>query len=271
MSSTVRIPSGSAVLAAEVVGSGDPVVFLHARVADRRMWRAQLDGIGASNKAIAYDRRGFGETQADNEDFSAVEDLMAVIDAMADGKPTILVGCSQGGAIVLDAALRYPSSIRALVLIAPNVTGAPEAVCPPEIEALRMQLKEAEKTGDIDQAIATRARLSLDGPMEPEGRVTGQARQLFVEMNSVALRSAPTGANLDAAPAYHRLGEISVPSLVICGDLDLSSTQERSRHVAATVLNGSYHELSGAAHLPSLERPAETTALVADFINRCRR
>jgi pimeloyl-ACP methyl ester carboxylesterase len=67
------------------------------------------------------------------------------------------------------------------------------------------------------------------------------------------------------------LGEISVPSLVICGDLDLSSTQERSRHVAATVLNGSYHELSGAAHLPSLERPAETTALVADFINRCRR
>jgi hypothetical protein len=46
------------------------------------MWRAQLDGIGTSNKAIAYDQRGFGETCADAEDFSAVADLMAVIDGL---------------------------------------------------------------------------------------------------------------------------------------------------------------------------------------------
>ena len=269
MSTQYRIASGRASLAAEVVGSGDPVIFLHARVADRRMWRAQLDGIGESNKAIAYDRRGFGETRADAEDFSAVADLMAVIEATTDGKPAILVGCSQGGEIVLDAALQHPSCIRGLVLIAPNVTGAPTAICSPEIEGLRMQLKEAEKIGDVDQAIAIRTRLSLDGPLEPEGRVVGEARQLFLDMNSVALRSPPTGANLDAVAAYHRLGEISVPSLVICGDLDLPGTQERSRHVATTVLNGSYHELTGAAHLPSLERPAEITDLVAEFVNRC--
>jgi pimeloyl-ACP methyl ester carboxylesterase len=115
MSSNHRIASGRATLAAEVVGSGDPVVFLHAGVCDSRMWRAQLDGVGANNKAIAYDRRGFGETRAEKEDFSAVADLMAVIDAMANGTPTILVGCSQGGRIALDAALRHPSYVRALV------------------------------------------------------------------------------------------------------------------------------------------------------------
>lgn len=48
------------------------------------MWHAQLDGIGADNRAIAYDRRGFGETRAEKESFSAVADLMAVIDATAD-------------------------------------------------------------------------------------------------------------------------------------------------------------------------------------------
>ena len=74
-----RIASGRATLAAEVVGRGDPVVFLHAGVCDSRMWRAQLDGIGAGSKAIAYDRRGFGETRTEREDFSAVADLMAVI------------------------------------------------------------------------------------------------------------------------------------------------------------------------------------------------
>jgi pimeloyl-ACP methyl ester carboxylesterase len=268
MTSHHRIASGRATLAAEVIGGGDPVVFLHAGVCDSRMWRAQLDGVGANNKAIAYDRRGFGETRAETEDFSAVADLIAVIDAMANGTPAILVGCSQGGRIALDAALRRPSSVRALVLIAPSVTGAPEASYPPEIKGLMAQLKEAEQVGDLDQVNAIKARLWLDGPLQPEGRVTGQARRLFLDMNAIALRSPPIGADLDVAPAFHRLGEISAPSLVISGDLDFPHIQERCHHIATMMLNGSRHELTGTAHLPSLERPAEITGLLAEFINR---
>ena len=269
MSANHQIASGRATLAAEVVGNGDPVVFLHAGVCDSRMWRAQLDGVGAGNRAIAYDRRGCGETQAEKEDFSAVADLMAVIDAMANGTPAILIGCSEGGRIALDAALRHPSSVRALVLIAPSVTGAPEAIYPPEAKSLMAQLKEAQEAGDLDQVIAIKARLWLDGPMEPEGRVMGQARRLFFDMNAIALRSPPVGLNLDVAPAFHRLGEISAPTLVIQGDFDFPHIQKRSRHIATTVLSGSCHELTGAAHLPNLERPAEVTDLLVEFINRC--
>src|SRR3546814_16052958 len=117
-----QIASGRAVLAAEVsgsgaIGSGDPVIFLHANICDRRMWRDQLDAIGAGHqsiacRAIAYDRRGFGETRAEAEEHSAVDDLMAVLDATTEGRPAILVGCSQGGRIAIDATLRYPASVR---------------------------------------------------------------------------------------------------------------------------------------------------------------
>lgn len=269
MSSSHRIACDRATLAAKVVGDGDPVVFLHAAVADSRMWRAQLDGIGANNKAIAYDRRGFGETRAEKEDFSAVADLMAVIDALANGTPAILVGCSQGGRIAIDAALRHPSSVRALILISPAVTGAPEATYPPEIEGLMTRLKEAEAADDLDQVNAIKAHLWLDGPLEPEGRVMGQARRLFLDMNAIALRSQPTGSNLDVAPAFHRLGEISAPSLVICGDLDFPHIQERCRHIAPMMPNGSCHLLAGTAHLQSLDRPADVTGLLAECINRC--
>ncbi|WP_271575724.1 alpha/beta fold hydrolase [Bradyrhizobium sp. CCBAU 11361] len=113
------ISSGLARLATEVVGSGTPTVFLHANVCDKRMWRAQLNGMGARHKAVAYDRRGFGETRAEPEDFSALADLVAVLEATADGKPAVLVGCSLGGRIALDAAIRHPSRVRALILIAP--------------------------------------------------------------------------------------------------------------------------------------------------------
>lgn len=269
MSANHQIASGRATLAAEVVGSGNPVVFLHAGVCDSRMRRAQLDGVGADKRVIAYDRRGYGETQAEKEDFSAVVDLMAVIDAMANGTPAILVGCSEGGRIALDAALRHPSSVRALVLIAPSVTGVPEATYPPEAKDLMAQLKEAQEAGDLDQVIAIKARLWLDGPLEPENRVMGQARRLFFDMNAIALRSPPVGLNLDVAPAFHRLGEISVPTLVIQGDLDFPHIQKRSHHIATTVLSGFCHELTGAAHLPNLERPAEVAGLLVEFINRC--
>ncbi len=98
-----------------------------------------------------------------------VADLMAVIEALAGGEPVILVGCSQGGGVVLDAALRHPSHVRALVLIAPNVTGAPEANYPPAINGVMAELNDAQARGDLDRVNAIRARLLLTGPLAPEG------------------------------------------------------------------------------------------------------
>ena len=269
MNSNHQVASGQAVLAATVIGHGDPVVFLHAAVCDSRMWRAQLDAVGASHRAIAYDRRGFGETRAEKEDFSAVADLLAVIDAAGNGAPAILVGCSQGGRVALDAALLHPSRVRALVLIAPAVSGAPEPIHPPDIADLMARLKDAEQAGDLDRVNAIKAHHWLDGPLQPEGRVAGEARRLFLDMNAIALRSPPIGANLDVAPTFQRLGEISAPSLVLWGDLDFPHIQERCRHIATTIPKGAGHMLTGTAHLPSLERPTEVTNLLAGFIDHC--
>ncbi|MGC2776670.1 MAG: alpha/beta fold hydrolase, partial [Bradyrhizobium sp.] len=130
MSTLHHIISGRARLAADVAGRGDPVVFLHAAVFDRTMWRAQMVGVAKTHKVIAYDRRGFGETIADEEGHSPVADLLAIVDAFAGDRPATLVACSQGGRIAFDFALRHPSRVDALVLIAPSVSGAPEPVYP---------------------------------------------------------------------------------------------------------------------------------------------
>ncbi|MBN3838348.1 alpha/beta hydrolase [Burkholderia sp. Ac-20349] len=266
MTNRFHVKSGRAALATEVVGRGAPIVFLHARVADRRMWDRQMREIGANLQAVAYDRRGFGETAAEAEAHSSVEDLIAVIESATDGSPAILVACSQGGGIALDAALRYPSRVRALVLVAPSVTGAPKLTHAAQVDDLIAHLADAEANGHIDEAIAIRASLWLDGPLQREGRVTGEARALFDEMNAVALGLPPAGMNADAPIAYGRLAEISVPTLVMCGDLDLPGIQERSRYVANTLSGGIFHPITSTAHLPSLERPREVTGKIVDFI-----
>ncbi|WP_316189660.1 alpha/beta hydrolase [Bradyrhizobium sp. SZCCHNS1054] len=268
MSAPRQIITGRARLATDVVGHGQPVVFLHAAVFDRMMWRAQVDAISATHMAIAYDRRGFGGTAAEKEGHSQVADLLAVIDTVASSTPAILVACSQGGRIALDFALRYPSHVRALVLVAPSVSGAPEPVYLPAIADLMTQLAEAEAACDWDRVCAIKAHMWLDGPLQAEGRVAGELRRLFIDKNAIALRSPPIGANLDATPAFPCLGEISSPSLVIWGDLDFPHIQERSRLMAATMPNGSGRELTGTAHLPSLERPAEVTVLLTEFLAR---
>ena len=182
----------------------------------------------------------------------------------------LLAGCPFRHRLALiDAALLHPSRVRALVLIAPAVSGAPEPIHPPDIAGLMARLKDAEQAGDLDRVNAIKAHHWLDGPLQPEGRVAGEARRLFLDMNAIALRSPPIGANLDVAPTFQRLGEISAPSLVLWGDLDFPHIQERCRHIATTMPNGSGHVLTGTAHLPSLEQPTEITDLVATFIDDC--
>lgn len=263
------IVSNRARLAVDVSGKGEPVVFLHAAVCDTRMWHAQMAGMSATHQAIAYDRRGFGETQAETEDHSSVADLMAVLDTIADGKAAILIACSQGGRIAIDAALAHPSRVRGLVLIAPSVSGSPLPAYPPEINALLALQNEAEQAGDLDRVAAIKARLWLDGPFEAEGRVTGDARRLFLDMCAIALRTPPVGADLDITPAYHRLHEIKRPTLVISGDLDFPHIQDRCRLLVRTMPDAEGHLLAGTAHLPSLERPADTARVIVEFVRRC--
>jgi pimeloyl-ACP methyl ester carboxylesterase len=263
-----RIASGRANLAAYLTGQGQPVIFLHANVCDSRMWLDQMKAVSAGAAAIAYDRRGFGGTSAEREDFSSVADLMAVIEAVTDGRPPILVGCSQGGKIALETALQHPTRVGGLILIAPSVGGAPEPVYPPEIKEILARQKAAEDVGDLDEVNAVKARLWLDGPLGSEGRVTGQARQLFLDMNGIALRSPPVGSNLDTTPVFDRLNEVRSPTLVLWGDLDFPHIQDRCRHIAAKIPGARAYEVAGAAHVPSLEQPAVITAAVIPFVQR---
>ncbi|MCP3467183.1 MULTISPECIES: alpha/beta fold hydrolase [unclassified Bradyrhizobium] len=142
-------------------------------------------------------------------------------------------------------------------------------IYPPEVDKLMTQSRRIEASGDLDRLNAMKARLWLDGPLAPEGRVAGPARDLLLDMNGIALRSAPFGSDIDIQPFFHRLSDVAVPTLVIWGDLDFPYVQERCRHVAATVPDAEGREMPGVAHLPSLERPEEITALIAEFANRC--
>jgi pimeloyl-ACP methyl ester carboxylesterase len=263
-----EVASGAARIAGERREGTEPaVVFLHAGVTDRRGWREVIHAL-PDRATVAYDRPGFGETVAAPEHHSHVGDLAAVLDAVTDG-PVWLAGSSQGGRIALDFALAHPARVAGLVLLAPAVSGAPM----PEVD----ELDEPERgiAQLLDQAYDARDLAAvnrydtwfwLDGPREPEGRVGGPVRDLVLEMNAGALAADEVGPAAEAPPAWDRLGEIAVPTLVAWGDLDLQPVQDVAAEVARRVPGAERWVIEGTAHLPHLERPADVAHRVHAFI-----
>jgi len=265
------ISSGLAQIAAEVAGAGPVVVFLHAGVADRRMWQPQfaaLTGVPPRCRAAAYDRRGFGETLHAEERYSQVGDLFRVLDAVAPGERAILVGCSQGGRIAIDAALADPARVRALVLVAPAISGAPEITpVPPALQAWLDKLELAETAADIDHINALEAHAWLDGPLASEGRVGGAVRELFLAMNDIALRAERRGTEVEPEAAYGHVREIAVPTLLVWGDLDFPHIAQRCRYLAVQMPRVTTLPMQNTAHLPSLEHPAQFDRALLAFLN----
>ena len=273
MTSFVR--SGTADLCIDDVGrtaaAGPPLVCLHAGVTDRRLWAPQREALGASHRVVAYDRRGFGETRlppaGSREAFSQVGDLLRVLDALQLDR-AVLIGCSQGGRIAIDAALAHPQRVRALVLVAAAVTGAPQIDLPyaPLTQARVEAYEAAEQRGDQTALNELEAQFWLDGPEEPTGRVGGALRELFLSMNAIALASGSPGEEIAAASAWERLEAISVPTLVVWGTCDFEHLRMRMRELVRRIPGAVPFVVDGAAHLPSLEQPAIFNRELARFL-----
>ena len=221
---------------------------------------------------VAYDRRGFGQTAPSADPFSHVEDLLAVLDDVADG-PAWLVGSSMGGGLAIDAALVDPARVGGLVLLAPAVSGAPTPQLDANAQRIAKLIDHAAAAENLDEVNRLETWLWLDGPAEPKGRVSGPARELALAMNAVVLCNHGGEQGVaSGVDAWSRLEEISLPCTVTCGDRDVEFLVARSHDLADRLPRARHRVLAGMAHLPYLEHPDTVAALITDAIeNRSHR
>lgn len=265
------VPSGAAQLAYDARGAGPPVLLLHAGVTDRRSWAPLVDALGDGYRTIAYDRRGYGETTYEPEPHLEVDDALAVLDAEGVDS-AIVIGASNGGQRAVDLVLAHPERVGSLVLIGASVRGAPEEDLtrfPASVQRLAAAYEAAEESEDLDALNRIEAHVWLDGWAADEGRVAGPVRDLFLDMNGVALHAQDPGPEEEPPPAWDRLGAIAGPTLVLCGDLDVLCTY-LSEHLAAEIPGARYEELVGTGHLPHLEGHPRTLEVIGQFVAATR-
>ena len=258
--------SGQAQLAYSSTGAGDPVLLVHAGVTDQRSWRHLTERLAPQHQVIAYDQRGYGQTTFEPEAYSPVADAVAVLDAVGVERVAV-VGCSIGGGIAVDLALEHPDRVSRLALIAPGASGAPWLETYPEpINTLLHDPEAAEEAQNVDEVNRLEAWLWLDGPTAPEGRVGGEARNLFLDMNGIALRSENPGEKARRDSVWDELGQITAPTLVLDGELDLPDQHDVCAGLADRIPDARLVTLAGVAHLPHLENDQTSLAALAEFL-----
>ncbi len=174
----------------------------------------------------------------------------------------VYVGYSLGGRLCLRLALERPDLVRGLVLIG----ASPGIADPGQREARR----------DADEALARRierdgVEVFLDAwlagplfsslPVEAAGRDERLANT--AEGLAYALRRLGTGVQ---ESLWDRLGELRPPVLLVAGERDPKFAGIAREMAAAIGPTARVAVVAGAGHAVHLERPAETAALVEEFM-----
>ncbi|MEP6296367.1 MAG: alpha/beta hydrolase, partial [Ilumatobacter sp.] len=200
------------------------------------------------------------------------DDLLAVMSATATDT-AVVIGNSRGGGIAIDLALTSPERVAALVLIAPSLSGYDQSDWPTAAaeDEQDMLLIAAEKAEDLELLNRLETRYWLDGVEQPEGRVSGEPRELFLDMNERALHAAPIGDSSQRTPAWPMLSHIDVPVLVVAGEFDLPGIRKQCSETAAAIPLSEHVEIPGSAHCPSLDQPGLLSETVLTFLSRLPR
>lgn len=264
------LETNGARIAYDVEGSGEPVVLIHAGIANRSQWDAQVAALKDAYRVIRYDTRGFGETETDAVHFSNRADIAALLDHLGE-RSAHLVGMSRSGSIALDFAIEFPDRVRSLTVAAGGVggyespNGSPEGTFD-EPERL-WEAKDWERLADWE------ADFWMNGAGQPSGRADPAIRAKvhdWILSNYRAEKEEGQPMVLDP-PAVGRLGELRAPVLVMLGTLDEPGTSHAMRHLAASVPGAQLEVFEDAAHMLNLEQPELFNRVLRRFLDCHRR
>ncbi len=252
----------------EVSGSGDAIVLVHGGFGDRRMWDDHFLALASDHRVVRYDLRGFGRSPAPSAEYSPVDDLRRLLDALGIDRAT-LVGNSMGGTLSLDFALVHPDRVDKLVLVASAVggfPGTPEERAPFAREFDEINAAFAEAAADPERGI----ELWLASPMvavtSASPRTSALLRRMITENRGMFRLEHWPMERLDP-PAIRRLSEIAAPTLVIAGELDTPYMQESVARAVSGIDGARLVVFEGADHLPQMVAPQRFRDVLFEFLD----
>lgn len=261
-------------LAVHESGKGKPILLIHGLGASSYTWNAITPQLAKTNRVIAIDLKGFGQSEKPLDDAYSISDQARLVTdyiARANLRGLTLVGHSFGGAVAvavaLDDAQGGPNRIEKLVLIDSLVYKQPVPfffrllqtpvlgelglnLIPPDVQ-ISTALAVAYHHNDRikDETIASYA-----GPLQTEGG----KHALLRTIDSV------TRENADAFAS--RYPKLKTPTLVIWCANDRITPIRFGKRLVHDLPNAKIDVIEECGHIPQEEEPGETLAAIKGFI-----
>jgi pimeloyl-ACP methyl ester carboxylesterase len=262
----------AAMLSYREMGTGFPIVCLHASAGGPGQWRALMARLAGRYRALAPSRIGYGGNAPWPGDRPArLEDEVAALAPLLDliGPSFALVGHSFGGAVALKMALLHPERVRALVLYEPALFGPlihqrPDDPATAAIVALRDETGRAVMAGDLAGAAARfidywLAPGAWDAtPVERRGAIVDGLRQLPAEWQ----------CGFGEPAILAELAALAVPTLYLIGAASPDPARALATLLVPALPQCELQELHGMGHMGPVTHPERVNATIDRFLGR---
>jgi 3-oxoadipate enol-lactonase len=226
-----------------------PIVLVHAFGSSRRAWAPQMDGLSDRRRVVAEDLPGHGQAEEPFTLDRAARSVRHAIDEL--GGKAHVVGISGGAVVALLMCLEHPVQVASLVLSA-------GVACPPRWFAVQRAVSRITPEPLLARMLAG----TYSGGTAEHVRVAAEDFRRCGKPTYIAgLREI---SRIDLRP---RLGQVAVPTLVLCGSKDRPNIP-LTRELAAGIPGAELRIIPDATHLWNLQQPEAFNRTVADFVDR---
>jgi pimeloyl-ACP methyl ester carboxylesterase len=257
---TPTVEAGGVALAYDERGEGPAVVLVHGTATARTVWRETVEALGDSVRAIAYDRRAYGDSGAP-EPYGGTtvgeqaDDLAELIEALG-AAPAAVCGHELGALACLDLLVRRPELVSGAVLIEPPMLWLSDAGTD-AVGDLREAVSRA--AGEGGAAGAVRAYLEAVGGPEVATLLGSERMDAALESPRAFAADLAAAASWTGGRRELRRAERAVT--LVNGLRSAPVRQESTRALAELLPNSRLVDLD-SGHFAHLERPADVAAAI---------
>jgi pimeloyl-ACP methyl ester carboxylesterase len=259
--------SASATIHYSVTGSGSETLLLIMGLGGHASeWGEPfLSALSAKYRVVCMDNRGIGASTSQVEAWTMQDmarDAIAVLDALGEQQVHV-AGTSMGGMVAQTLAVEQPERVKRLVLMSTSFGGRESTPPAPEAAAVLLPAKNVPTT-----ELQRRALLVLSAPgfgdaqpalitelSELRGRVPTRGRVFKAQFGAIV-----------AHDCSQRVRTLPMPTLVVHGQDDLLIPVTNGEQLAARIPGARLVLLDPCGHFPHIERPAETSAAILEFL-----
>ncbi len=259
-------------------GQGPPLLFVHGFPLDHTMWNQQIEEFSKDYHVIAPDLRGFGASGLGSEPVSMArlaDDLAVMLSELQVTRPVVFCGLSMGGYIAWQFWARHSDRLDKLILCDTRAAADSATAAQGRRETAMRILSEG--AGELIEGMlpklfanATDSAPATDNTNATDNSVPKlvQATRRVMESTSPRTVAAALLAMAARPNIEPRLAEISVSTLLLCGEHDLITPVDEMQQVAAAMPHAQFEEISGAGHMAPMEQPAAVNRAIREFLER---